>query len=330
MQHALRLAEQGLGEVWPNPAVGCVIVKNNQVIGLGRTQKGGRPHAETQALAMAGADARGATVYVTLEPCAHHGHTSPCAEALIAAEVAEVVIACGDPDPRVNGAGVKMLRSSGIRVTESVCEQEARMLNCGFFSRITRGRPWVTLKIASSADGFIADSTHQTTSITSALARQHSHLLRRRNDAILTGIGTVLADDPSLTCRLAGLEARTPQRIVLDRQHRLPPTARMLHDGKGEVWVLNSEFCTLNSVLTHLADRGITRLMVEAGNQLNTSFIKANLIDEIYWYRAPPLLHEGLPAFDHPLEIEYKKTDSLTLGQDTLSIYRLSPYIANT
>lgn len=324
MHHALRLAEQGLGQVWPNPAVGCVIVKNNQVIGLGRTQKGGRPHAEAEALKMVGSEAHGATAYVTLEPCAHHGKTPPCAQALIDAGIAEVVIACRDPDDRVNGAGIAMLKQAGIAVIEGVCEAEARALNCGFFSKIRRKRPWVTLKIASSADGFITDKTHQTTAITGSEARAHSHWLRSRNDALLTGIGTVLADDPLLTCRLAGLEDRSPVRVVLDRQGRLPADAKMLKDKSSEVWVLDSRFQILDSTLTHLADRGITRLMVEAGNKLNTSFINETLIDEIYWYRSPENLHSGLAAFNQSIELEDKIVTVTPLGRDILTHYRLT------
>lgn len=325
MTHALRLAEQGLGQVWPNPAVGCIIVKNNQIVGEGRTQKGGRPHAETEALRMASSEARGATAYVTLEPCAHHGKTPPCAQALIDAGVAEVVIACRDPDSRVNGAGIAMLKAAGIAVTEGICEAEARALNCGFFSRIERRRPWVTLKIASSADGFITDHTLSTTAITGQEARDHSHWLRSRNDALLTGIGTVLADDPLLTCRLAGLEDRSPVRVVLDRHGRLPADAKMLKDESSEVWVLDSRFQILDSALTHLAERGITRLMVEAGTKLNTSFINDNLIDEIYWYRSPDIFGDGLRSFNQSIELEDKIISATPLGRDILTHYRLTP-----
>lgn len=323
MSQALRLAEQGLGEVWPNPAVGCVIVKENRVIGLGRTQKGGRPHAETEALAMAGEAAHGAALYVTLEPCAHQGNTPPCTEAIITAGIAEVIIACGDPDNRVNGQGMQQLKDAGLKVSEGVCQGEARELNKGFFSRIQRQRPWVSMKIATSADGFIADANGKSKWITGELARRHGHWLRSRHDAILTGIGTVLADDPALTCRLPGLEDRSPQRIVLDRQGRMPKTAQMLKDGKGEVWIFDKSYPDLNIVLAELAERGITRLLVEAGGGVSSAFLNAGLVDELYWYRAPTLFGTGLAAFDK-LEQPFKGKiiKESQWGADSLTLYR--------
>ncbi len=340
MQQALRLAEQGLGQVWPNPAVGCVLVKGNRVIGLGRTQKGGRPHAETQALAMAGQDAQGATLYVTLEPCAHHGKTPPCAEAIVAAGVTDVVIACSDPDPRVNGLGIRILKEAGIHVTLGMGEKEGLEINRGFFSRIQRKRPWVTLKVATTADGFIAPSANATSNpgtstarhsdkaakaphwITGEAARAHGHGLRAQHDAILTGSGTVLADDPSLTCRLPGMEERSPLRVLLDRRGRVPASAKMFHDGGPEVWRLDPALKDSHEVLAHLAERGITRLLIEAGSALNGVFLHAGLIDEIYWYRAPVIFGTGLPAFGGESDWRGHIIHERPLGIDRLTVYR--------
>jgi diaminohydroxyphosphoribosylaminopyrimidine deaminase/5-amino-6-(5-phosphoribosylamino)uracil reductase len=199
MRAALALARRGLGNAWPNPAVGCVLVKEGRVIGRGWTQPGGRPHAETEALRRAGDAARGATAYVTLEPCSHHGRTPPCCEALAEAGITRVVMAMRDPDPRVNGRGLAMLRGAGIAVEEGLLEAEARALNAGFFRRIQAGMPVVTLKLASTLDGRIATASGESRWITGAAARREVHALRARHDAILVGSGTVLADDPDLT-----------------------------------------------------------------------------------------------------------------------------------
>src|SRR5580700_4659831 len=227
MRTALGLARRGLGNTWPNPAVGCVIVKDGRVVGRGWTQKGGRPHAETEALARAGKGAKGATAYVSLEPCSHHGKTPPCAEALIAAGVSRVVAAVEDPDPRVSGRGIARLRAAGIAVEAGLCAAEAAELNAGFFCRVAQGRPLVTLKLAASLDGRIATPTGKSRWITGPAARERAHLLRAAHDAVLIGTGTALADDPQLTCRLPGLEARSPVRIVIDRTLRLPATLRL-------------------------------------------------------------------------------------------------------
>ncbi|HQT72519.1 MAG TPA: bifunctional diaminohydroxyphosphoribosylaminopyrimidine deaminase/5-amino-6-(5-phosphoribosylamino)uracil reductase RibD, partial [Acidiphilium sp.] len=204
MRSALALARRGLGETAPNPSVGCVILRDGVVVGRGRTAPGGRPHAETEALAMAGEAARGATAYVTLEPCAHHGRTPPCADALIAAGIARVVIAMADPDPRTDGAGIARLRAAGIEVVEGVGAAEAAEINAGFTLRLRAGRPLVTLKLATSLDGQIATRTGESQWITGAAARQLGHALRGTHDAVMVGVGTVLADDPELTCRIEG------------------------------------------------------------------------------------------------------------------------------
>jgi diaminohydroxyphosphoribosylaminopyrimidine deaminase/5-amino-6-(5-phosphoribosylamino)uracil reductase len=227
MRLALSLGARGLGRVWPNPAVGCVIVKGGRVVGRGWTQDGGRPHAETVALAQAGAAARGATVYVSLEPCDHHGQTPPCSEALVAAGVARVVVALTDPDPRVAGGGLQTLRKAGIEVLTDVCEAEARLAHRGFLSRVTQGRPMLTLKLATSSDGRIATATGESQWITGPEARRHVHAMRARHDAVLVGAGTARADDPSLTVRGLGI-AQQPVRVVLSRRLDLPENSALM------------------------------------------------------------------------------------------------------
>ena len=228
MRAALALARRGLGNAWPNPAVGCVLVKEGRVIGRGWTQPGGRPHAETEALRRAGEAARGATAYVTLEPCSHHGRTPPCCEALAEAGITRVVMAMRDPDPRVNGRGLAMLRGAGIVVEEGLLEAEARALNAGFFRRIQAGMPVVTLKLASTLDGRIATAAGESRWITGEAARREVHALRARHDAILVGSGTVLADDPDLTCRIPGMERVPMLRVVADARLRTSPSARLV------------------------------------------------------------------------------------------------------
>ncbi|MGY4803023.1 bifunctional diaminohydroxyphosphoribosylaminopyrimidine deaminase/5-amino-6-(5-phosphoribosylamino)uracil reductase RibD, partial [Teichococcus aerofrigidensis] len=214
MRAALALAARGLGNTWPNPAVGCVIVKEGVVVGRGWTAPGGRPHAETEALRRAGAAARGATAYVTLEPCCHWGRTPPCADALIAAGVARVVVAMQDPDPRVDGAGLRRLREAGIAVASGMLEAEARALNAGFLKRLASGLPLLTLKLATTLDGRIATRAGESQWITGPAARRAAHALRGRHDAVLVGSGTALADDPDLTCRLPGFAPVPTVRVV--------------------------------------------------------------------------------------------------------------------
>lgn len=226
MNHAFRLGHRALGTTAENPAVGCVIVKDDRILGVGCTQPGGRPHAEVMALAMAGADAAVATAYVTLEPCSHHGKTGPCADALIKAGIAKVVIAIEDPNPRVAGQGITMLRAAGIEVAVGAGEAQARAAHAGFFSRIIRKRPYVTLKLAVSADHKIASVPGQRTAITGEQVKARVHLMRAQSDAILVGMGTVLADNPELTCRLPGMEQRSPKAFVLGRGP-LPPESKL-------------------------------------------------------------------------------------------------------
>lgn len=355
MKTALGLAERGLGNVAPNPAVGCVVVKDGAVVGRGWTQKGGRPHAETEALARAGAAARGATAYVTLEPCAHHGKTPPCAEALIAAGVARVVGAVGDPDPRVSGKGYEMLRKAGIEVVEDVCEAEARRLNQGFFLRIRDARPLVTLKLATSADGKTATHSGQSRWITGEAARRRGHLMRATHDAIMVGSATAIVDDPELTCRLPGLEARSPIRIVADGRLRLPLTSKLVRDARRiPVWLLTLaggdaarrsafESCgvvlidvpvgadglmDMKAALALIAERGVTRLLVEGGARLAASLMQAKLVDRIEWFRAPRIVGGdgygaiatlGIDVLANAPSLSLDET--LSLGDDTLSSY---------
>ncbi len=317
MQAALSLARRTLGQAAPNPAVGCIIVKDGQVVGRGWTQAGGRPHAETEALQRAGAAARGATAYVTLEPCAHHGRTPPCTDALVEAGVARVLMPHLDPDPRVNGAGLARLREAGIAVETGLCEAEAQAVNEGFLLAKTAGRPMVTLKLASSLDGAIATAAGESKWISGELARRHSHLLRSQHDAILVGSNTALADDPRLDVRLPGLEGHKPLRVVLDgrrrvgegldlveragEQHTLIVTAEdAAEDAAGppldrpglEICPVAREGEALSpqAVLGALAERGITRVMIEGGGEVAASFLKADLVDRISWYRAPKVI----------------------------------------
>jgi diaminohydroxyphosphoribosylaminopyrimidine deaminase/5-amino-6-(5-phosphoribosylamino)uracil reductase len=341
MRHALTLAGRALGQVAPNPAVGCAIVRDGVVVGRGWTQKGGRPHAETMALAQAGGAARGATAYVTLEPCAHHGQTPPCANALIDAGVVRVVAAVEDPDPRVSGKGFAMLRAANIEVTTDVLKNEAAELNAGFFLRILEGRPLVTLKIAESADGFIAKPSGESKWITGEEARRFAHLLRARHDAILVGIGTVLADDPELTCRLPGLENRSPIRVVLDSGLRLSPASKLAQtarriptlvftasDGGDELKELGVEIVKIadqgrpnvRAVLSTLAKRGITRLLVEGGAVVHAAFLEQGLADRLEIFRAPVTLGDGIPNVLNA-EAGFVRTAERRLGPDMLESY---------
>src|SRR5262245_53594387 len=228
MTMAARLGRRALGTTAENPPVGCVIVREGAIVGLGWTQPGGRPHAEAEALRMAGEAARGATAYVTLEPCAHHGRTSPCAEALAAAGISRVVVAFEDPDPRVSGRGFSILQRSGIAIQIGIGVAEARSTLAGFLTRITKKRPYIILKLALSADGKISAAAGQKTAITGPEVKRRTHLLRAQVDAILVGLRTVLADDPELTCRLPGLEERSPIRLVADSRLAIPKTSHLV------------------------------------------------------------------------------------------------------
>ncbi|HEY1797406.1 MAG TPA: bifunctional diaminohydroxyphosphoribosylaminopyrimidine deaminase/5-amino-6-(5-phosphoribosylamino)uracil reductase RibD [Stellaceae bacterium] len=310
MRAALALARRGLGTTWPNPAVGCVIVNEGRVVGRGWTQPGGRPHAEAEALARAGAAARGATAYVTLEPCRHAGRGPPCAQSLVAAGVARVVAAIEDPFPGVAGKGFGLLRDAGIAVEVGLGAAEAGEVNAGFLQRVNTGRPLVTLKLAASLDGRIATASGESRWITGPAARERAHALRASHDAILVGTGTVLADDPELTCRLPGLSGRSPLRVVFDRHLRLPPTAKVfappcwvltLADAAPDVRARGVEAITvpddLAAALQVLGERGLTRMLVEGGGRLAASLLKADLVDRLVWMRAPMTIGgDGIPA----------------------------------
>lgn len=352
MRHALNLAARALGRVAPNPAVGCVLVKDARIIGRGWTQPGGRPHAETVALDAAGAEAKGATAYVTLEPCAHHGKTPPCTDALIAAGIARVVCATVDPDPRVNGQGFAALRSAGIDVVPGVCEAEARVLNAGFISRIVKDRPYVALKIAESADGFVADAAGNSKWITSERARAHAHLLRAKHDAILVGVDTAIRDDPELTCRLPGLQSRSPARVVLDSRLRIPETSKLVQTARVVPVIVFTAAepserladygvriervaadaggrLQLEDVLHRLAARGITRVLVEGGPKIHASFLEQGAVDAVHIYRAPLFIGEGGRTAVAHLGQGLAEAPRFTLvGRQTLGPDVLESYVA--
>jgi diaminohydroxyphosphoribosylaminopyrimidine deaminase/5-amino-6-(5-phosphoribosylamino)uracil reductase len=313
MRAALALARRSLGRTWPNPSVGCVIVRDGRVIARGHTQEGGRPHAEADAIAHAGEALKGATVYVTLEPCAHHGRTPPCADALVAAGVSRVVSALEDPDPRVKGQGHARLKEAGIAVEVGEGAAQAAEINAGFLLRVQEGRPLFHLKLASSLDGRIATASGESRWITGEAARADGQRLRATHDAILVGSGTAAADDPDLTCRLPGLAGRSPVRIVLDSKARLAPTSKLATTARQvPVWlvctsaapaasrkVLNEAGVEIVEVpaggdgrvdvaaaAQALGARGLTRVLVEGGGQVAAAFLKAGLVDRISSYRA--------------------------------------------
>jgi len=315
MAHALRLARRGLRTTDPNPRVGCVLVRGGQVIGEGFHRRAGEPHAEVVALRACG-DARGATAYVTLEPCSHHGRTPPCADALIEAGLARVVYASRDPNPEVDGRGAERLARAGIEVVQGVLEAEARELNPGFLSRMERGRPWVRLKLAASLDGRTALASGESRWISGEAARADVQQWRARASAILTGIGTVLTDDPRLDVRLRG-HRRQPLRVVLDSRGRMPAAARILEPPGEVLWLTvagtaagkppaglpptaqwqelpgSGSGIDLSAVSSLLAARGINELHVECGPRLAGAWLRAGLVDELVLYVAPRLLGEG-------------------------------------
>jgi len=356
MQLALALGRRGQGRTWPNPAVGAVVVKDGVIVGRGWTQAGGRPHAEPEALKRAGEAARGATLYVTLEPCSHFGKSPPCVDAVIAAGIARVVSAIEDPNPEVAGQGHARLRAAGIAVDVGLGAAEAARDHAGHFRRIRDKRPHVILKLAVSADDKIGAAGHKPVAITGEAAKTRVHLLRAQCDAILVGIGTVLADDPELTCRLPGMEARSPVRLVLDRALRIPGTSRLVHSARGTpLWVLTSDLSEapaamklgaagaqvirvaattrppgldLPAVLHALSDKGITRLLVEGGAKVASSFVAADLVDEIWLLRGQESVGaDGVPALNAlPLSAitqspGFKVRASESLNRDTLTVY---------
>jgi diaminohydroxyphosphoribosylaminopyrimidine deaminase/5-amino-6-(5-phosphoribosylamino)uracil reductase len=357
MRAALALAQRGLGTVWPNPAVGCVIVKAGRVVGRGWTQPGGRPHGETEALYRAGDAAHGATAYVSLEPCCHWGRTPPCIDALIAAEVRRIVVALEDPDPRVAGEGLRRLRAAGLDVETGLCADEAAEVNAGFFSRLRLGRPLVTLKLATSLDGRIATASGESQWITGPPARARAHALRAAHDAIMVGTGTVIADNPLLTCRLPGLGHRSPVRVVIDRHLRIAPTMRLVASARDvPTWVLTLASADpvrrealldrgvtvididsdpdgtigLSAALAALGERGITRLLVEGGGRLAAALVRARLVDRLVCAHAPLLIgNDGVPAiagFDLEALADAPRFERLStgiVGDDVLTVFRV-------
>jgi diaminohydroxyphosphoribosylaminopyrimidine deaminase/5-amino-6-(5-phosphoribosylamino)uracil reductase len=322
MALALSLGRRGLGHVWPNPAVGCVIVNDGRIVGRGWTQEGGRPHAEVVALAQAGAQARGATAHVTLEPCAHHGKSPPCADALVAAGVKRVVVALTDPDPRVNGTGIARLRAAGVEVVEGVLADAARADQAGFLSRVTTGRPMVTLKLATSFDGRIATASGESRWITGPAARHEVHALRMRHDAVMIGAGTARADDPVLNVRGMG-HVHQPVRVVLARNLDLPRHGRLAASAREmPLWLLHGEDADaaaiaawrdlgaelfpvpvvagqldLAAALAALGGRGLTRVMCEGGGGLAASLLKTGVVDRLVGFTAGLAMGaEGRPA----------------------------------
>jgi diaminohydroxyphosphoribosylaminopyrimidine deaminase/5-amino-6-(5-phosphoribosylamino)uracil reductase len=357
MQLALALGRRGQGRTWPNPAVGAVVVKDGVIVGRGWTQPGGRPHAEAEALTRAGQAARGATLYVTLEPCSHVGRAAPCADTTIAAGIARVVSAIEDPNPAVAGQGHARLRAAGIAVDIGLCASEAAHDHAGHFRRVRDKRPHVILKLAVSSDGMIGAAGRQPVAVTGEAARGRVHLLRAQSDAILVGIGTVQADDPLLTCRLPGMAARSPVRVVLDRALRLPGTSRLIHSARETpLWVMTSELSEaaaamklggagaqimrvattsspppgldLLAVLHALAEKNITRLMVEGGARVAASFVAAGLVDEVWLLRGPDAIGTdgvaalgALPLTTITQSPGFRVRASETLDKDTLTIY---------
>jgi diaminohydroxyphosphoribosylaminopyrimidine deaminase/5-amino-6-(5-phosphoribosylamino)uracil reductase len=353
MALAFRLGRRALGRAWPNPAVGAVVVNADVILGRGWTQAGGRPHAETEALARAGTGARGATLYVTLEPCAHQGKTPPCTDGIIAAGISRVVSAMVDPNPLVAGAGHWQLAEGGILVEVGMGAEEAQRVHAGHIRRMRDGRPHVCVKLALSADEKIALAGRRPAAITAEAARRHVHLMRAMNDAVLTGIATVLSDDPQLTCRLPGMHS--PVRVVLDSALRLPVTSKLVVTTEvAPLWVITgasvaaereaallargvevlrveerSGTLHLPAVLKLLADRGIARVMVEAGPKLTTALLAANLIDEIALFRSPSAIGqdgidvlEGLPLAALIASPRLRRAGSESIGPDLLECYQ--------
>lgn len=353
MSLALRLAEQGLYTTDPNPRVGCVIVRDDVVVGQGWHHAAGEPHAEIHALQQSGDKAKGAKVYVTLEPCSHHGRTPPCAEALIKAGVVRVVVAMQDPSPKVAGKGIELLKSSGIDVSVGLLQPQAEALNPGFVSRFSRGRPYVHCKLAMSLDGRTAMASGESKWITSESARTDVQKLRARSSVIVTGIGTVLADDPRMNARV-DFEVKQPDRVVLDTHLRMSPNARMLGQ-PGITWLANhcqdqnkhsvleqsgarmldlackQDRIDLHALLNALHNLEYNEVLVEAGPTLSGAFLQAGLIDELIVYMAPHLMGHGgrallhLPGIESMQErIALQMTDVVQVGDDLRLSYKLS------
>jgi diaminohydroxyphosphoribosylaminopyrimidine deaminase/5-amino-6-(5-phosphoribosylamino)uracil reductase len=352
MALALALGRRGLGRTWPNPAVGAVLVNEGAIVGRGWTQPAGRPHAEVEALRRAGAAARGATLYVTLEPCSHFGKSPPCADAIVAAGVSRVVSAMEDPNPEVAGQGHARLRARGIAVEIGAGEAEARRDHAGHIRRIRDGRPHVTLKLAVSADGKVAAAGGRPLPITGEAGRERVHLMRAQSDAILIGIGTALADDPMLTCRLPGMAHASPVRVVLDSSLRLPLGCRLAQSAREvPLWaiagvdapraaeedlrargveVLRVDVANgrldVAAALKLLAARGMTRLLVEGGPTVAAAFLAADFVDEAMLFVSPKRIGSGgIDAFNPSAEIallRLRQEEAEQIGADRLEVYK--------
>jgi diaminohydroxyphosphoribosylaminopyrimidine deaminase/5-amino-6-(5-phosphoribosylamino)uracil reductase len=356
MARAIALTERGRETATPNPNVACVLVKDGRIIGEGWHAKAGEPHAEIQALAAATESPEGGTVYVTLEPCAHHGRTGPCADKLIAARVGRVVAALQDPFPEVNGKGAARLRDAGICVDIGLMEAQAREVHRGFLSRVTRGRPWITIKAAASLDGRIALANGESQWITSEAARRDVHAMRARACAVLTGIGTVLRDDPELTVRHVPC-SRQPRRILIDSRLDISPQAKILKGEPPIIFTVSSDAkkrgileeagaevvaapldaakpgkTDLRAIARELARRGFNEVMVETGAKLNGSLLAAGVVDEVVLYLAPKFLGAAaqglfaLPEFTSlDQALQPKIIDVRSVGPDLRITARLSP-----
>jgi len=355
MRHALTLAARGLGSVWPNPAVGCIIVNQDRIVGRGWTAEGGRPHAETQALEQAGSMAKGATAYVTLEPCAHQGQTPPCAKSLIASGIARAVVACEDPDPRVSGRGNAMLRDAGVVVETGCLSEEATDLQRGFLTRVNQGRPTLTLKLAMTLDGRIATASGESKWITGPEARRAVHALRASHDAVMVGAGTVRADNPDLRIRDLGA-THQPVRVVTSRHLRLPQDSKLFATAKvTPVWIIcdaatrrspeaeawenagarlipvgsNGAHLSISETLLALGDAGLTRVLCEGGGMLAASLLSADLVDELIVFEAGKLIGaEGQPGVG-PLGVSslsdtpaFKLISATSVGGDVMQRWR--------
>ena len=354
MRVALSLARRGLGNSWPNPAVGCIIVNDGRIVGRGWTQPGGRPHAETMALKLAGKRADGANAYISLEPCSHTGMTPPCTEALIKAGINKVYASLSDPDHRVSGTGFKKLKKANIPVNIGLLSEEAKELNKGYFLLLEEGRPLITFKTATTFDGKIATKDGESNWITNEDARNFGHLLRATHDAILVGSGTVLSDDPLLTCRLPGISNVRRPRIILDRRLRVPPESQLLQTaGDYPVWLItgdkhsskklkaykdqNAELIilpqnqsgrsNLSEIFKELGKRGLTRVLVEGGNTIAQSLFQADMVDQIAWFRAPKIMgNDGLSAVGNldfkelSAIYEFQQVRSLEIGTNSLEM----------
>lgn len=344
MKMALSIAQDGLGRVWPNPSVGCVIVNDGVPVGYGRTADSGRPHAEAAAIAAAGERAKGATAYVTLEPCAEVGREGPCSDALIAAGVSRVVVACYDPNPVVFKKGIAKLEAAGITVDFGLYEEEAKASHIGFFKRMTENRPMVTLKQAVSADGMIAAGIGQRTQISGGEAHSYMHDLRSVHDAVAVGIGTVLVDNPVLTTRIEG-HSHAIVRVVFDSSLQISTDSALVQGAQDDpLWIcykdasddvqktlrdrdvrlLQTGAC-VSSALNGLAGAGITRLLIEGGAKLQTSFIHSGLVDEVHVLRSQKTLGaDGVKAADFE-GLGFDLVQNEKLGEDLLEIYRSAP-----